>query len=153
MDGRRLTSLGVACCMCGALAACGGDDDDGDRGLTRAVHATCGTEEFARPRTSELTPAGSDRRSWRVEYRRNRPPRPGQTQTVLIIEVASSIAPPKPAPGSENLVIAGRRVSFRSPAPTAPGFAAQWRTERAFYTLVADGKQPATVRKFISCLP
>jgi hypothetical protein len=54
--------------------------------------------------------------------------------------------------GGREIVVDGRRVSFRRGRPKTPSHVARWKTEKARYTMLIDG-DVAAARKIIACLP
>jgi hypothetical protein len=162
MYGRRISCFAVVgVCL---LAACGNDEGGDDKGasatddkLDRPVYPRCGTDGFAKPTVQELESPGVDGHVWSVRYTRrgsaNQAPQPGQTTSLLVVESPPATALPKNPGLLKEQVIADRRVLFASPTPKSRVFAAQWKTKRAFYSLLANGKQETTVKRFIACLP
>ena len=122
--------------------------------LTTAVYSRCDTSKFAPPAVSPISrtspPVG-----WQVTYlyptRAPRPPRPGQTTNVTIVERAP-VGPPPQLAGGKEITVAGRRVSLRNRTKTTI-YVAAWKTATARYTALADGATPVTLERFIACLP
>jgi hypothetical protein len=158
MDGRRSIGAAVALAVCATVAGCGGNDDKGKRSaaagtvLGNAILAPCAAPQFAKPRIRKLPRSG-----WSLDYRRVKPPPRGETgasETVLVVEYPPTT--PKPAkfdPEAREATIGGRRIAYTEPSSKSPGYRAQWKTDRALYTLIATGTHPASVSQFVSCLP
>jgi hypothetical protein len=53
---------------------------------------------------------------------------------------------------SKLITVAGRHVRFHDRGKLA-FYVAKWETGAARYTALADGATPATLKKFIACLP
>lgn len=169
MDGRQLRVGVVATVLTVGLAACGGDggkdtarpattERESRRavGLAQPVYPRCVPPGFSKPRVRQLEEGDEpgSQSTWSLTYNRLRPSRPTQTTSVLIIEVAADTPlPRKPRPPARVVAISGRRVFFRSPSATTRAFAAEWKTSRAYYSAVANGREPAAIRRFIACLP
>jgi hypothetical protein len=168
MGGRRISCAALAL---GAwlLVGCGDDGDDktgkanakagksAPGQLERPVHARCGTEGFARPKVAQVPSDGVGGPVWSLQYVRRgtagQPPVEGQTTLVLVVESSPAIKLPKPTAVLKEQVIGGRRIYFAPPAGKVTVFTAQWKTTRAVYSLVANGKQTTTVKRFIACMP
>jgi hypothetical protein len=122
--------------------------------LSRPVYPRCAFPTFAKPTASPTTAFGGSK-AWQLSYRPqplSRTPPPEQTSNVLIVEQSPVLPPPSVTRGHAT-VVAGRRVSLRAPDATSDGFVAAWRTRRARYVVLANGKRPATLKRFIACLP
>jgi hypothetical protein len=99
----------------------------------------------ARPGTS---------RGWRILYL---PPplsavHPGQTNNVTILERSPALRQ-GPVKGGRTTNVAGRRVSLLAPSATYPLYVASWKTARASYLVLGNGKRANTLKRFIACLP
>lgn len=154
-DRRRTAALAVAA-GCLLVAGCGGGNSKpGEAGLARPVYPRCVPGKFAKPRSMPVKgPNGG--RAWQVAYLYPPPPAApplrGQTTNVLIAEQSPELSRGRIRQGTE-MVIAGRHVSFHRPDSRGPVFAAQWKTSRARYVVLANGSRDATLRGFIRCLP
>jgi hypothetical protein len=71
---------------------------------------------------------------------------------VLVLEQSPELPRTSVARG-HPVVIAGRRVSFRAPDAKSDAFLAAWNTKRARYVVLANGKRPTTLKRFVACLP
>jgi hypothetical protein len=152
--------------MCALVVGCGGNDKAvhpsnsgkaatrSERGLSRPLYARCGTDAFAPLPATEITTPDTHGRAWSLQYRRKGVPRPNDTTFVLVVEVGpSSPLRKERTPAVKDVVVSGRDVALRSPRSKSEVFAAQWRTDSAVYSLIANGTSPAVTRKFIACLP
>jgi hypothetical protein len=151
-----------------AFAGCGGDGEgEGSHAKTAGGRATttpapalsspirprCKFRAFRHP-TVQRTIGPGGGHGWQVSYL---PPalsrvRPGQTTNVLIVEQSPAL-PASGVEGGQTIIVAGRRVSFRTPAAKTGTFLAEFKTKRARYTVLANGDRPTTLKKFIACLP
>jgi len=160
---------------CLALAACGGDDEETTPAVTRSaapaeepgaatttsaaragglakpILANCGVEKFGKPATVPLV-NDVGRQYWRVIYQlpMSAPRIQGQQTQVTVVEQAP--ARRGKLEGGRDVRIAGRNVNFRRARSDTPSHVALWVTDRARYTLLADGSV-ADVRRMIRCMP
>jgi hypothetical protein len=162
MDGSSaIRAATAALAACATLAACGNDDKPKNtrpaantgpgHTLKRPYLATCAAPQFAKPRILNLRP-----NVWSLQYTRVKPPPPnatGASTTVLIVEyppathrVASF------GPHTQHTTIAGRRLDYHDPNNKSPFYTARWQTKNAFYTLIANGTNPASLQHLIPCL-
>jgi hypothetical protein len=160
MDGRRSAAAVAMLAACAAVVGCGGDDkkDTGSdaakaaRTLKRPILAPCAAPEFAKPRITR-----PQNNVWSLQYTRvKRPPRRqrGASRTILLVEHPPGVPPSAEfGRGAKQVRIAGRRVAFNQRSAKSPFYSVQWKTKRALYTMIADGRHPAAVRRFIGCLP
>jgi hypothetical protein len=147
------------------LAACGGSHSKATGGsgsgqrvagasapafLAKPLYARCGTSTFVPPTTS-----GTARDGWQVVYAfpaiSPRPPRPGQTTRITIVESSASGRRGQ-IRGGREIVVAGRSVSFLDRTARA-GYVAQWKTKTAHYIALADGRSAQPFERVIACLP
>jgi hypothetical protein len=146
------------------IASCGGADKPAKpsggklRGLPQPIYPTCRVSGFARPTARQAVLARGQGPVWTLNYTHRRAAQipPGDPQTTVVVIVEFSLDAPQARLGNgptERVAISGRQVRLRRPTKTNPNFAADWKTERARYTLVANGTSPTTMRRFISCLP
>lgn len=149
-------------CLCLLVSACGGDSDRREpgaaqSGVERPLYPTCGTEGFARPRPKDVTTPDTRGRAWSLSYRRSPGGAAGgdaSTTFVLVLETSPTGPRPEPKdPKVRRVTIAGRRVLFRAADERSENFSAQWGTSRAYYTVLANGRTSATIKRFIRCLP
>ena len=164
-EGRNWRRTFAALAVAGLLAGCGGGDDDeattasvvggtlsAAGGLAEPLLAECGTDGFDEPAT-ESRVGGDGATEWRVQYRApfgpGEPVDPAVTTTVLLIERAPGGSPPT-VEGGKEIVVDGTPVSLVS---QNGGFVAAWKTDSAFYTGLANGASPKTLKGFIACLP
>lgn len=150
---------------CVLVAGCGGDDGDGKGSdgkrsrlnLDRPIHARCGTEGFAKPRITPVGTGDEGGNAWSLHYSLSpagkRKAKTGDTTTMLIVEFSPDAPKPKQSGGLQKIVVAGRQVELRPAGGRARVSLAQWKTKRATYTGVADGRKPTTLKRFIACMP
>lgn len=162
MNERHLIRGGALLVACVLANGCGNDNGGGNdakrssRSLDRPIYPRCTAKGFVKQFARPIAGTGSER-AWSLTYSRPTSPiRPlpsNATRTVLIVESSPAKPPAKDLRGAKQVTIGGHRVSYRAPGKKGGAFAAQWKTDRALYTLVADGADNATVRRFIACLP
>jgi hypothetical protein len=143
-----------------AVSGCGNDKPKSNANtnakaastLPRPIPAPCAAPQFAPPRITHARP-----NVWSLQYTRTKPPPPSQqgaSRTILLVE----FPPASPhranfAPHAKQATIAGHRVSVQDLSSKTPFYSAQWKTQKALYTMVADGTNPTAVKQFIACLP
>jgi hypothetical protein len=155
---------------CAALFGCGGDDDDdadGEGGarigagpdLERAYLARSGPDcrfpEFGKPQTQQIIGTTGGGKAWQVVYLppRGATPRPGETTNVMIVEESPKVEAKFGVEGGQTVTVAGRSVSLAEPSAEEDLYLAQWITEKARYTVLADGNTSTVLERFIACLP
>ena len=145
------------------LAGCGGGDSSADQEdpstratghararpvtLERAILPRCGVAGFDEPQ-SQVAAGG---RVWTIQYRANRKPRPGAPTSIGIVEQGPG-AGEEGVEGGKTVILAGRQVSLRDKGTTGT-YVGRWRTDKALYTVFANGASAEGVERMVSCLP
>jgi hypothetical protein len=162
----RLTSSLSAVAACIAIVGCGDDSHKASTvthakptaatrpGLSHPVYPRCEFPTFTKPKVSKAATPPQDGQSWLLSYLPLplAPVRHGQTYTVAIVERSPAV-PNRGVKGGRTVILAGRRVSLKRPTGKFTVYIAGWKTARANYLLLANGKGQETLKEFISCLP
>ncbi len=156
MSGMGRISTSTALVAVCAAAGCGGGGNSSTgsgASLSHPLYPRCTFPTFRNPVTTPVIGPGGGR-AWQVAYLPppQAPVQAAQTNNVLIIEQSPKL-PQIGVKRGHTIVVAGRRVSFRSPEPRAREFVAQWNTKTARYVVIANGSSPTTIERFIACLP
>jgi hypothetical protein len=146
--------VALASVSCVALAGCGGGHSSTEptAKLARAIYPSCGVDKFRTPTTG---PAVGRAGGWEVVYqfpvKPPRPPRPGETTVVDLVE-EPPVAHRVRLKGGHDVTIAGRQVSL-VPGQGFKSSVAEWTTTRARYIIIANGNKDDTYKRVIGCLP
>lgn len=171
MDGMRAICAAGALAVGGWLVGCGDDEDKkksksesaakaaqvNKKGLPKAILPTCGVKQFPPKPQVRSVPTPDGGHVWSIGYTmdasRAAKLKPGASTSIVIIEYPP--AGPAAAKGAKFQTIAGRRVAFSSPGKKQKvgAFTAQWKTDRARYTVLANGRDPSTIKGIIPCMP
>lgn len=148
------------------LNACGASSDNTENGnaskrtrqsLQQPIYPRCLPQGFARQQVRELATGSKDIRAWALTYgRKTTPsnPQPNPTTNFLIVESPPSTPGPAKKDFPRQKTINGHRVGYRALGSKAQQtIAAEWKTDRAQYSLLANGTTHTTITRIISCLP
>jgi hypothetical protein len=170
MDWRRGICGAALLLACVMVAGCGGDDEKDKKPKMESIPASpirpspakvlrkplipkCATKGYKQ----RLAPVpGQHKTAWQVNYQLpstfKKPPPPGSTSLVLIVETAPATKSGSLGKGSYYVNVAGRRVNVQE-MKGSTRWTATWRTGAAFYTALATGDRFSGLAKFIACLP
>jgi hypothetical protein len=166
MQGGRGAQVGVLLVASVLVSGCGGGDDGGKSGkakksrgpapgLARPVYPTCALAGFKKPHVTQVPGPGGGR-AWQIGYRPTKANfqklGPGDTSIILLVEQSPKL-PRSGVQGGHDVTIAGHSVSLREPDAKAKVFVGQWKTQRARYILLTNGRSPAKLRQLAGCLP
>ena len=120
-------------------------------GLPKPIYATCGVDRFEKPAAEPLL--GGAAQYWRVIYQVPvTAPRVKDRASLLTIVEQAPSGKRGGLEGAREIVVGGHKVSLREGNAETPAHVARWKTEKARYTLLADGSL-GELRRIIGCFP
>lgn len=143
---------------CATLAACGSDgsktsaDKAAARTLKQPLQPRCQPTGYTKKQQRRAGDPGGQH-FWSLSYRRTASSKPNAANLILVVQYPPATPQAAAKDWPKHTRIAGRQVSYRPATRKANNYAAHWRTERAVYTILADGTAPTPIRQLISCLP